>query len=228
MKKIFWLDDHPNISAISDIKLLSDSQITRRLLLENVIFAHDFSSGEEILSSKENDFGLYIVDGDFPTKIDSEQKLKVQNFLRELEKNEEHYQPLEGGFKNQYYNAFVEFCLRFLKEKIFVIHSMSQDAQELAFLLGWPFYTKLSNYQNKRDLLGKEFYHNDLTSRVPPKIFEVVYEFIKTNPRWQRDELIRNFFKLKVNQKLLDEWEFGDSRDLVVNYLIPYFSGKLS
>jgi len=221
-KKIFWLDDHLDFSTITSIEDLSEGLITPSTLVKNTSFAYDFESGKKLLSSRDKGFELYIIDGDFPQIMEPNQIERVENFLSVFGKGVHRHNRLEGGFRNQYYNAFIEFCLKYLHDKNFVIHSMSLDAKKLSFLLGFPFYAKgrreeaeTPKFENR-----KTFYHNDVTSYTRDN-FELVYQFIQQSSRWEQCEDIPNYWELKKTPELLDEWEYGGSRELIMNRLVP-------
>lgn len=225
-KKIFWLEDHPDIGAINLIEDLSQGRLSAKKLLENTFFAYDFNSAKEILISKENRFDLYITDGDFPLAMEDSQRRRVDNFLREVYENGKKINILEGGFKDQHYNAFVEFALEYLLDKPFVVHSMSEDAKRLSFLLGWQFYEKgyLEKGSEKPYFLNEKiFYHSDITSSLPGEVFDKAYTFIKNSSRWESCEGMPNFFKLKKISELPDIWVWGNSRSLIQDRIVPLF-----
>lgn len=225
-KKIFWLEDHPHFGTIEDIWELSGKKISKKTLLENSVFAYDFVSAEKILSSGD-EFDLYITDGDFPRDMPESQKRRVDDYLKKLKDIEEceYAGYLEGGFQNQYPNAFVELGINHFLDKNFVVHSMSRDAKVLSFLLGWPFYAKYLG-DEKFDMSSENqnlFYHNDVTGKLPPRIFDKVYDFISKNPLWQPSKNHPKFFELRKNPEMIESWEHGGAKELVQNRIVPLF-----
>jgi hypothetical protein len=225
-KKIFWLDDHPDILATSYIKEFSNGKVSADQLLEKTVFAYDFEMGREILASGEYQFDLHIMDGDFPRVMEQVQVQRVDKFLQKLRTGGK--RPcLEDGFKGQYYNAFVEFCLDHLLNKEFVVHSMSRDAERLSFLLGWEFYGKgdRSKEDPPFDLEG-EFWHNDFVGQVPKKVFDKIYESIKSSPRWKPVEEVPNHYRLNDPQKQYQDWVYGGADELIIDRIVPLFKDK--
>ena len=225
-KNIFWLDDKPDFLSIQNIKKLSDGKINRGTLLENTVFAYDYSSAEDILKSGKYSFDLHIIDADFPLKIDNSQREVVEEYIRKMREQKGYIGDIDGGFKNQYYNAFVEFVMDNIlpQNKNFVIHSMSSEAEKLSCLLGWPFYAKFSLKVFEVPVKRREvFYHNDVTSCVPGEMFEKIYSFIKKSKRWEPHDSLEGFFQSKEIPELKKNWEYGDYRDLVRKRIVPLF-----
>jgi len=221
--KIFWLDDHPQFSTIKMIDDFSKGRITHKKLLEHTTFAYDFETGEEILRSGE-EFDLYIMDGDFPVQMKQEQKQRVDEFFERLKQDPEnsYKSRLEGGYRDSYYSAFIEFTIKHLQGKPFVIHSMSQEALNQSFLLGFPFYKKgLANETDKIFVKpDREIYHNEITQDVRKSFFETAYQFVKQNPRWEPVKNLDNWYQFK-KENSFEDWEFGGSEELVEKYLVP-------
>ena len=220
-KKIFWLEDFPYIDSVMNVEELSGGKLKRLELLNNVAFAPDFKNGEKIL--KSSDFDLYILDGDFPDEMSPDIFLKYNKFVEMLKKKEDIKYPW-WGHKNLHHSAFIPFYLTHLSEKNVVVHSMSENAKKLSFLLGLPFYQKSLGVTKPSFSNTEIFYHNDITSNVPESFFKPTYEFIKKNPRWNQCSDIKNFWELKKTPELLDGWEYGGPEELIKNYLVPLLS----
>jgi hypothetical protein len=78
-KKIFWLEDRPDCSAVVDIEMWSDGGITPKTLLCYTDFVYDIKSGEELFKSKKK-YDLYVIDCDLPNVMEPSQKARVDAF----------------------------------------------------------------------------------------------------------------------------------------------------
>lgn len=231
-RKIFWMEDYPNIRAITDISKLSKKKVNRKTLLDCVTFAHDVKTAKEILGTKK-DFDLYILDGDLPYEIPEKILHDTKSFLRKLrqEKRGELSFPdyREHGI-DQFWNAFKYVYFNFLEGENVVIHSVSSAALESAFMLGLPFYYKEVLEDPKEEarkfLQRKENrWHNEVACSPIKGDFDLIYEFIKNNPRWEqlKEKGLEKFYRLKKELPLVEKWECGKSEELVKNRLAPLF-----
>jgi len=227
--KIFWLDDEPNFPSIIDIEELSKGRMSRKKLLENTVFAYDYSSAEEILKNNSDNFSLYIIDGDFPLNMRETQKIITKDYIENLKKGRDISGDLRTSidFENHYPSAFVEFVIDNVlpKKRNFVIHSMSREAEKLSCLLGWPFYAKVSlkGISPPKKRKKEIFYHTEVTKCVPNRIFDKVYRFIQDSEKWKPVESTPNFFQSKEISDLKKDWKHGDYKDLVNQRIIPLF-----
>jgi hypothetical protein len=220
-KKIFWIEDHPKIYTIESIEGLSNGKINAKTLIGNTTFAHDFVSAEKVLKSDDT-FDLYITDGDFPMIMKDSQKKRVNDYLEKIS-NSNRYASLDGGFKDQYYNAFVEIVLDYLLDKNFIVHSMSQSANALSFLFGWPFYGKNTGEGNYGIPFGNRqfIFHNDATGKLNKEARKKSYNFISKSSRWSPSRQ-EGFFEMR-REDSIDNWEHGGSLDLVQKHILPLF-----
>lgn len=134
--RIFWLEDHPDILGT----ISKTEKIDLNTILNRVAFAHDFESGREIVSRRN--FDIYILDGDFPDKIDAAHLSAVQKCLDGMRRGElsdllDAYSATERG------NNFVRFYQEHLSKGCdVVLFSASLLAVICGYHLGLPSYLK--------------------------------------------------------------------------------------
>ncbi len=188
-EKIFWLDDTPFfLEKLSEIAREGGRSLPLEDLLARCTFALDFETGVRIVSDQE--FDLYILDGDFPDKLPPSQQERVTEFLGALRKGQPFRVDYEAencgvGSKG---NNFVRFYKRHVrKDKPVVVFSASDQGSDAASIFAcWdklPFYTK-------RD--------TDLSV-----LFFAV-----------------NLFGRSYSGLTTEGWEFGGKKELVERYLI--------
>ncbi len=149
--KIFWLEDNPNF--FFDVIAWRAKQMQRPLdiaqLLSRITLAYDFDTGKMVV--KRERFDLYILDADFPNKINEGKRAKLEEYFAKVRRKEQPAYPWETDFKDgQVPNNFAPFYLNNLDPgKKMIVYSMSLDAWLTAFVLDIPIYAKRSTTEEE-------------------------------------------------------------------------------
>lgn len=190
---IFWLEDHPDdLIGIDQTENVSLTEV-----LHSTTMAHDYVTGREIVS--EEDFDLYVLDGDFPYQIAEQHMEKVAECMELMKngkfKDVEKIKEITQGANNM----FAEFYLN-NKDDIngdVVVFSRSQLVPHLASRMGLPCYSKQS------------FSEDVIRRRVMTAEGRSMFE-------------IRIALPESISARIpsdIDRWECGNVRDFVARYL---------
>ncbi len=141
--RIFWLDDNPSFLSFLP-------QVSRELDLQGLLgrttFAYDFQMGEEIVGKSE--FDLYILDGDFPSRLHDGRRHYISQFLQALRQG---LNVRFFGEESRESNTFVRFFKQLLAGRRAVVFSLSDDAILPAHNLGLPYFAK--GLEDKSDIV---------------------------------------------------------------------------
>lgn len=178
--RIFWLEDNPSFLQYLETDMSS--------LLSRVTWAHSFEQGGKVIS--QQDFDLYILDGDFPDRIPEDRERYIRDFICAMNEKRRSSFSFNDGQKygGKLWNNFIRFYGALLDEtKSVVVCSMSFDAAMRAFEKGLPYYSKsISDDKNETTCRIRKSLGISLDRALAPR---------------------------------LETWENGDLRDLTVRYL---------
>lgn len=146
-ERIFWLDDTPFFfEELSEEARETGSSLPLEDLLGRCTFAFDLETGVKTVSEQE--FDLYILDGDFPDELPPFQRTRVDEYLDALRNGRPfRVNPKDETMVRGKSNNFIRMRKHLKnKEKPVVVFSASDQGRDAASCYAcWynlPFYTK--------------------------------------------------------------------------------------
>lgn len=217
IERIFWLDDSPNFfDRMEDVAQSANLPLDLPALIRRTTFAFDFEMG---VAALEEEFDLYILDGDFPNRVNDARRAGLEAYLekvragpvnhwKEYPRNGDH----EGNVHNNGFLFYQQQRPKIPSDKKVLVHSMSEPAQVLAYLFDLPIYVKGEPIAGMRT--------------VPEQIKKDFREwyFERIPGAWERflaKNGIQNSNELCVSPYAdLTGYEYGARKELIERYLL--------
>jgi hypothetical protein len=147
-------------------------------------------------------------------------------FLSELGEGEDPGK-LRGGHQNVCYGAGLEFCLQYLLDKNFVIHSVSESAKRKAFALGWPMYSKNAfsgNVEIPYDGI-EAVSHNDVIGDISPGVRDIARSYLERHSLWKKCKDNPGSLRMEKTPEMIGRWERGGPNELISRRIAPLLIG---
>ncbi|PIN79715.1 hypothetical protein COV16_02820 [Candidatus Woesearchaeota archaeon CG10_big_fil_rev_8_21_14_0_10_34_8] len=212
-RRIFWLDDSPNffdrMEVVAKRELLS---FDLTALANRTRFAFDLEMAIQIV--KQDQFDLYILDGDFPDRMPDERRAALEAYIAKvrtgLVDHFNDYPRKEDHEDNVYNNGFIFYGgVQFPEDAKVVVHSMSLAAPVLAYIFGLPIYTKNDRPEEAAEQLKKDF---------------AAWRFDRVSGAWERFIAMNggNIDKIPLSPVAdLSFYEHGGRTEFIKHYILP-------
>ncbi|MBI5001784.1 hypothetical protein HZC31_00195 [Candidatus Woesearchaeota archaeon] len=213
-QRIFWLDDSPNFfDRMENVALEAALPLDLSGLLRRTTFTFDLEMAVDVVSREQ--FDLYILDADFPNRMPDERRASLDAYLvkvcagvvdhwKEYPSDGDH----QGNVNNNGFIFYEQQRSHFAPEAKVLVHSMSDAAPVLAYLLDLPMYSKNTNLEGVRQELLGGFDRCEY-------------------PRWLRDRFVQkvggDIAQWYVNDcpaPDLQNYELGARKELIERYLL--------